>query len=98
MSSGKKFVMTLDGNLFQLYSMIPISSNGYLSRHGYVDVKSMTKLARHRALGRVIKNGEPPLGLFRRLNVLMILFKNKDPKLSKLFKSDRDWVKKKYFL
>jgi hypothetical protein len=94
--------MTLDGNLFQLYSKmkvrIPISSNGYLSRHGYVDVKSMTKLARHRALGRVIKNGEPPLGLFRRLNVLMILFKNKDPKLSKLFKSDRDWVKKKYFL
>ena len=30
MSSGKKFVMTSDGNLFQLYSMIPISSMGTL--------------------------------------------------------------------
>jgi hypothetical protein len=29
------------------------------------------------------------------LNVLMILFKNKDPKLSKIFKKDRDWVREK---
>ena len=75
---------------------IPMRTNGYLSKQGYVGVKSMTKLARHRALSRVIKSGESPLGLFRRLNVLMILFKNKDPKLSKLFKNDRDWIKKKF--
>lgn len=75
---------------------IPMRTNGYLSKQGYVGVKSMTKLARHRDLSRVIKSGEPPLGLFRRLNVLMILFKNKDPKLSKLFKNDRDWIKKKF--
>lgn len=37
---------------------IPIRSNGKL-----------TELARHRALGKVIRMGEPPLGLFRRLNV-----------------------------
>ena len=75
---------------------IPMRTNGYLSKQGYVGVKNMTTLARHRALGRVIRSGEPPLGLFRRLNVLMILFKNKDPKLSKIFKEDRDWVKSKY--
>ena len=75
---------------------IPISDNGYLSKQGYIDVREKTELARHRALGKVIRAGEPPLGLFRRLNVLMILFKRKDPKLSKIFKADRNWVKDKY--
>ncbi len=72
-----------------------ISTNGYLSRHGYVDVKKKTKLSRHRALMRVFRSGESPLRLFRRLNALMVLFKNKDPKLSKIFKEDRDWIKEK---
>jgi len=72
-----------------------LSTNGYLSQHGYVDVKKKTKLSRHRALMRVFRSGEPPLRLFRRLHALVILFKNKDPKLSKIFKEDRDWVKKK---
>jgi len=72
-----------------------LSTNGYLSQHGYVDVKKKTKLSRHRALMRVFRSGEPPLRLFRRLHALVILFKNKDPKLSKIFKEERDWVKKK---
>ena len=75
---------------------IPIRSNGKLTEHGYHDVRDKSELARHRALGKVIRAGEPPLGLFRRLNVLMILFKRTDQKLSKLFKADRDWVKKVY--
>ena len=72
-----------------------LSTNGYLSQHGYVDVKKKTKLSRHRALMRVFRSGEPPLSLFRRLHALVILFKNKDPKLSGIFKEDRNWVKKK---
>jgi hypothetical protein len=72
-----------------------LSTNGYLSQHGYVGVKKKTKLSRHRALMRVFRSGESPLRLFRRLHALVILFKNKDPKLSKIFKEDRDWVKKK---
>lgn len=76
--------------------IIPISDEGYLSKYGYQDVKDMSEIARHRALGRVIRSGEPPLGLFRRLNAMMILFKNKDPKLSKIFKSDRNWLREKY--
>lgn len=75
---------------------IPIRSNGKLNEHGYHGVRDKTELARHRALGKVIRAGEPPLGLFRRLNVLMILFKRTDPKLSKIFKSDRNWVKNTY--
>ena len=72
-----------------------LSTNGYLSQHGYVDVKKKTKLSRHRALMLVFRSGESPLRLFRRLHALVILFKNKDPKLSKIFKEDRNWVKKK---
>jgi hypothetical protein len=76
--------------------IIPLSNSGILSAHGYSGVRDKSLLARHRALGKVIRAGEPPLGLFRRLNVLMILFKRTDPKLSKIFKKDRDWVKEKY--
>jgi hypothetical protein len=76
--------------------IIPLSNSGIMSAHGYSDVRDKSPLARHRALARIIRSGEPPLGLFRRLNVLMILFKRTDPKLSKIFKSDRDWVKKTY--
>ena len=75
---------------------IPIRNSGIMSAHGYENVREKSDLARHRALVRVIRAGEPPLGLFRRLNVLMILFKRTDPKLSKIFKKDRDWVKEKY--
>lgn len=76
--------------------IIPIRNDSKLANHGYHDVREKSELARHRALGKVIRAGEPPLGLFRRLNVLMILFKNTDPKLSKIFKADRDWVKMTY--
>ena len=78
--------------------MIPVRiklKNIHMGQYGYENVKDMTVLARHRALMRVIKAGEPPLGLFRRLNALFVLFKNKQPALSQLFKEDRDWVKRK---
>ena len=71
-------------------------NTGYLSKQGYVDVREKSELARHRALAKVVRAGEPPLGLFRRLNVLMILFKRKDPKLSKIFKKIEIDVKEKY--
>ena len=56
---------------------------------------SIPELARHRALRRVIRERkEVPLSLFRRLNVLMILFRYKYPKLSQLFRNERNYVKK----
>ena len=75
---------------------IPLGPGGYLSKQGYVDVRNKSAAVRHRALAKVVAAGEPPLGLFRRLNVLMILFRNRDPMLSQIFKSNRDWVKKTY--
>lgn len=75
---------------------IPLRQNVSLAVFGYSEVVKMSKLARHRALSRAVKAGEPPLGLFRRLNALMIFFKNSNPRLSKIFRSDRDWVKLKF--
>lgn len=70
---------------------------GVLGEYGYKNVKNMTELSRHRALLKVIREGgEEPLSLFRRLNALMVLFKYKDPKLSSIFKKDRDYIRKKF--
>jgi len=41
---------------------IPLSNSGILSAHGYEDVREKSPLARHRALMRVVRAGEPPLG------------------------------------
>ena len=75
---------------------IPLRQNVSLAVFGYTEVAKMSRYARHRALSRAVKSGEPPLGLFRRLNALMIFFKNSKPRLSKIFKSDRNWVKLKF--
>jgi hypothetical protein len=75
---------------------IPLRQNVSLAVFGYTEVAKMSRYARHRALSRAVKAGEPPLGLFRRLNALMIFFKNSKPRLSKIFKSDRNWVKLKF--
>ena len=70
---------------------------GTLSKFGYKNVKTMTETARHRALNKVLKHGnESPLALFRRLNALMVLFEYKDPRLSKIFKNDRDYIRNKF--
>lgn len=70
---------------------------GTLSKFGYKNVKTMTETMRRRALNKVLNHGnESPLALFRRLNALMVLFKYKDPKLSKIFKNDRDYIRKKF--
>ncbi len=74
---------------------IPLRKN-ILSRYGYVDIKSKTRLARHRALMAAVRGGEPPLSLFRRLNALYVLNRKKDPYIARLFKSDRDYIRDKF--
>ena len=88
-SCPKSQICTRRGTCLKPFAM----KSGGLSEHGYKNVAQMSELARHRALHRVIRSGEPPLGLFRKLNALMVLFKYKDPKLSRKFRADRDYVK-----
>jgi hypothetical protein len=70
---------------------------GGLSEFGYEDVVSMTELARHRALMRVLREGkETPLALFRKLNALMVYTRTTAPKSSKVFCADRNWLADKF--
>lgn len=66
---------------------------GVLEKFGYFDVRRMPTSKRQHALKRAL--GElKPLALFRRLNALYVLNKDKDPDIAKVFRSDRDWVRK----
>ena len=72
---------------------IPIK-RGLLSKYGYTS-KDTTKV-RQRSLKRAIKK-YGRLSLFRKLNAIYVLQKNRNPRASQIFKKDRDWVKKHYF-
>lgn len=63
-----------------------------LAKYGYTDVKSLTKIERMRCLKKALKKLKP-LPLMRRLNALSVLNKDQNPKLSKIFKDDSEWIK-----
>lgn len=63
-----------------------------LAKYGYVDVKSLTKTERQHCLKKALKKLKP-LSLMRRLNALSVLNKDQNPKLSKIFKDDSEWIK-----
>lgn len=67
-----------------------ILNTGDLTKYGYHSRK--TKEERHKSLIRALRHIKP-LSLFRKLNVLYVLNKNKNPKLANKFKNDADWVK-----
>jgi len=63
---------------------------GTLSKFGY----SMKKpeVSRHNSLKKAIKSVNP-LSIYRRLNALYVLNKNKHPENAKIFKDDAEWLK-----
>ena len=71
---------------------------GNLAMHGYSGVAKMTELSRHRALMRVLRAGEPPMSLFRKLTAVMTYTRRTSPKSSKVFDQDRKWLSKKFKL
>ena len=69
--------------------------SGELSKHGYSDLVKLTKKQREIALKKIVKD-LTPLTTFRKLNALSLVNRNTNPKLSKIFMEDRDFVKKNY--
>lgn len=51
---------------------------------------------RHRILSMVVLSKEKPISTFRKLGALMVLTKRRSPKSSRIFKKNRNWVKKKF--
>jgi hypothetical protein len=65
---------------------------GELLKHGYTYRKS--DLERHEALRKAAKEFGA-LGVYRKLNAVAKLSKRTEPKISSVFKKDRDWVKRR---
>jgi hypothetical protein len=66
---------------------------GELSKRGYSVTNKKT--ARHRALKKVVK-AISPLSTFRKLNAIATYTKRTSKNKSKIFKTDRNWVKKTF--
>lgn len=69
-----------------------VLKKGLLTKHGYH--ADLAEPARHQALRRAL--GEfTPLSLYRKLNAVYVLNKNRDKKRAQIFRSDANWVKTK---
>ena len=66
---------------------------GHLTKFGY-RVKNNLRV-RRRALSEAVKR-YGGLSVFRKLNAVYVLHKNKNPTKSKVFKRDRNWIKRTY--
>lgn len=73
--------------------VIPKLVKGELKQFGYA--ASGTVRSRHIALGKAIKEyGQ--LSVFRKLNALAVLNKNRAPSTAAIFRADTNWIKEKY--
>ena len=66
---------------------------GTLTKFGYSMKKSQQ--SRHKSLKKAIKSVKP-LSIYRKLNALYVLNKNKHPENAKVFKDDAEWLKTKF--
>jgi len=68
---------------------------GELKKHGYVYIKNREQ--RHDALKKAIKEFGT-LGVYHKLDAIAKLSKHSVPQASRVFKEDREWLKRKYQL
>jgi hypothetical protein len=67
-----------------------VLKKGHLTKYGYH--ADLSESVRHEALKKAL--GEyTPLSLFRKLNAVYVLNKNRDKKRAAIFKADANWVK-----
>ena len=66
---------------------------GSLTKHGYSSKK--TERSRHISLKKAVLETSKTT-VVRKLNAVKILNKNTNPKVSKVFKLDQEWVQKKF--
>ena len=71
--------------------LITILEKDVLKKYGYEDVNNLTEKERHTALEKAIKDNKP-VSIFRRVQALATLNKNKDPELDEKFKEDAKWI------
>jgi hypothetical protein len=67
-----------------------VLEKGTLTKFGYHTHNSEKE--RHEALKKAVKKVRP-LSVYRKLNALYVLNKNKNPTIAKMYRKDADWVK-----
>ncbi len=73
-----------------------VLERGDLKKYGYENIKNLSAQERHRALRKANNSINNPLSVFRKLNVLATMNKNRDNDLSKIFKEDALWIREKF--
>jgi hypothetical protein len=72
-----------------------ILRQGTLGKYGYKNLKSISTNERHRALSKAIKK-LGPLSVMRKINILMVFTKNRQPRLSSMYERDKKWIYRNY--
>ena len=65
---------------------------GLLIKFGYQNVTQLSQQQRHEALQKAIRV-YGALSVFRKLNAVYVYNRKTNPSHSKIFKTDRDWVR-----
>lgn len=77
-------------------ALIGPMKHGTLGKYGYVDIVHKSADTRHKALKKAV-SAYGWLSVFRKLNAVAVLTKTTNPRLSRTFHADRDWVKRNYW-
>jgi hypothetical protein len=65
---------------------------GLLIKFGYQNVTQLSQQQRHEALQKAIR-AYGALSVFRKLNAVYVYNRKTNPSHSRIFKTDRDWVR-----
>ena len=68
---------------------------GELSKHGYQHVSNLSVDQRRIALRKAIHEFGS-LGVWRKLNAVAVYTKHTSPQISKIFKTDMDWIRREF--
>lgn len=70
---------------------------GLLTKHGYTNIAELSQAERRAALRKAVKE-YGSLSTWKKINVLAIYAKNKNPKLKSAYNADKNWIKRTYGL
>ena len=70
---------------------------GLLTKFGYVDVASLSQQKRRAALKKAV-DAYGSLSTWKKINVLSVFTKKRNPKLRGIYNADKDWIKRTFGL
>ena len=81
-------------NKSKKYKTKIVLKKGLLGKHGYKNIKYISKKKREKALESAIKEFGP-LSVMRKINILYV-FSKRFTRLRRIYKQDKEWIYKHY--